>query len=99
MGHAVAAAVEAEPDLALAARFGRPGATGDGLVTLEDALAAADVVIDFSTPEASVALAQAAAARGGPALVIGSTGFDEAQLAAVAEAARKTPVVRAANFS
>ena len=32
-----------------------------------------DVIIDFTTPEASVELAERCAARGGPALVIGST--------------------------
>ena len=85
--------------MAVSARFDRPDAAGEGLVSLADALATADVVIDFTTPAASVALAQACAARGGPALVIGSTGFDEAQLAAIAEAARAVAIVRAGNFS
>ena len=99
MGHAVAAAVQADPALTVAARFDRPDATGEGLVAMDAALAVADVVVDFTTPAASVALAQAAAARGGPALVIGSTGIDEAQLAAIAAAARKVPIVRSANYS
>ena len=99
MGRAVAQAVEARDDLVLAALFGRPGAAGDGLVSQDAALAASDVVVDFSTAQASVALAQAAAARGGPALVIGSTGFTDAQQAAIAAAAGKVAIVRAANFS
>ena len=99
MGRAGADTVQADAGMAVSARFDRPDAAGEGLVSLADALATADVVIDFTTPAASVALAQACAARGGPALVIGSTGFDEAQLAAIAEAARAVAIVRAGNFS
>jgi 4-hydroxy-tetrahydrodipicolinate reductase len=99
MGRHVAATVEADPRLSLAARFGRPGGSGDNLASQESALAAADVVIDFTTAEASTALAGACAARGGPALVIGSTGFDSAQIAAIEAAARTIAIVRAGNFS
>jgi len=101
MGRAVAAAVQADPQLRLAARFDRPGA-GDPaaeLVSQADALAAADVVIDFSTAAASTALAETCAARGGPALVIGSTGFAPEQLATLATAAGLMPLLRAGNFS
>jgi 4-hydroxy-tetrahydrodipicolinate reductase len=99
MGQAVAAMVAAEEGMVLAARFDRPGVSGDGLVSREAALAAADVVIDFTTPAASVELAEAAAARGGPALVIGSTGLDAAQAAAIDAAGGKVAIVRAGNFS
>jgi 4-hydroxy-tetrahydrodipicolinate reductase len=99
MGRAVSKAVEQEAGLALAAGFGRPGLTGEALVSQEQALAAADVVIDFTNAQASAALAAACAARGGPALVIGSTGFDEAQLAAIGEASKAVAIVRAGNFS
>jgi 4-hydroxy-tetrahydrodipicolinate reductase len=99
MGQAVAAVVAGRDDARLAARFDRPGAQGEGLVTLEEALDAAQVVIDFTTPAASVALARAAAERGGPALVIGSTGLSDTDIAAIGEAARSVPVVRAGNFS
>lgn len=98
MGHAVAAAVQAEPALELVARFDRPGAEGEGLVSAAEAIAAAAVVIDFTTPAASAALAQQVAGQG-VALVLGSTGFDAGQIAAVAEAAKTTPIVRAGNFS
>jgi len=99
MGRAVAAAVQADPRLQLAARFDRPGASDPDLVDQAAALAAADVVIDFTTASASTALAEACAARGGPALVIGSTGFDDAELARLAGAASQTAIVRAGNFS
>jgi 4-hydroxy-tetrahydrodipicolinate reductase len=99
MGLQMTAAVEADPRLSLVARFGRPGAAGDDLVSEDAALAAADVVIDFTTPAVSAALATACAARGGPALVIGSTGFDAAQISEIEAAARKLAIVRAGNFS
>jgi 4-hydroxy-tetrahydrodipicolinate reductase len=99
MGRAVAAVAEADPQLALAARFDRPDVSDPSLVGQDEALAAAEVVIDFTSAAASTALAQACASRGGPALVIGSTGFDAAQLAMLAEAATRIAIVRAGNFS
>jgi 4-hydroxy-tetrahydrodipicolinate reductase len=99
MGVNVATAVRARPELELAARFDRPGAEGEGLVAAAEALKSCDVIIDFSTPQASVALARAAAEHGGPALVIGSTGLDPAQEAAIAQAAERIAVVRSGNFS
>jgi 4-hydroxy-tetrahydrodipicolinate reductase len=59
---------------------------------------AADAVIDFTVPAASVAHARVAAARG-KALVIGTTGMSAADEAAIAEAARRAPIVRAPNMS
>jgi 4-hydroxy-tetrahydrodipicolinate reductase len=99
MGQAVAAAVEADPALRLSARFGRPGRNGDGLVGQDVALASSDVVIDFTTPDASAALAEVCAGRGGPALIIGATGLTDAHLAAIESAALKVAIVRDANFS
>jgi 4-hydroxy-tetrahydrodipicolinate reductase len=99
MGRAVTQTVEAQPGLALAASFDRPGLTGEVLMSQEAALDAVDVIIDFTSATASVELASACAARGGPALVIGSTGFDDVQLMAIAEASKKIAVVRAGNFS
>ena len=99
MGHAIAAAVAADPALTIAARFDRPDATGEGLVDQATALAACEVVIDFTTPDASVALAKAAAARGGPALVIGATGLSDAHLAAIGKAAERAPIVQTYNYS
>jgi 4-hydroxy-tetrahydrodipicolinate reductase len=99
MGRAVAEVLAGQPDLVLAARFERPGVEADGLVDRDAALAAADVIIDFTTAAASAELARACAARGGPALVIGSTGYDAAQLEALEAAAAKVAIVRAGNFS
>ncbi|RJT34304.1 4-hydroxy-tetrahydrodipicolinate reductase [Mesorhizobium waimense] len=99
MGLQMAVAVEADPRLALAARFHRPGAAGEGLVSRDEALASADVVIDFTTPAASAELAEACAVRGGLALVIGSTGFDDRELAAIAAAAKTIAIVRSGSYS
>ncbi len=61
----------------------------------DDLFDSSDVVIDFSTPEASLAHAKLAAAAK-KALVIGTTGFDTAVLA---QAARSAPILWAANMS
>ena len=90
MGRAVDLVLDARDDVVVAARFDW-GETPD--------LSLCDVVIDFSTPEASVALAKLAAERGGPALVIGSTGFTEAQETEILAAAEKVAIVRSGNFS
>lgn len=62
------------------------------------ALAGADVAIDFTLPAASAAFAPICAERG-TALVLGTTGLDPAQTAAIAAAAETVPVVWAPNFS
>lgn len=90
MGRAVSQALDARDDVVVAARFDW-GETPD--------LSRCDVVIDFSTAEASVALARACAARGGPALVIGSTGFSPDQDTEIAAAAERIAIVRSGNFS
>jgi 4-hydroxy-tetrahydrodipicolinate reductase len=62
------------------------------------ALADADAVIDFTVPAATVAHAKAAADKG-VAMVIGTTGLDPQQTASVHEAAKKVPILWAANMS
>ena len=57
-----------------------------------------DVLIDFSSPSSTVALANLTA-RAGVAHVIGTTGLSEGDLEAIAEAARKTVIVRSGNMS
>ncbi|TGQ12111.1 MULTISPECIES: 4-hydroxy-tetrahydrodipicolinate reductase [unclassified Mesorhizobium] len=99
MGRQMTETAAADPRLQLVARFHRPGSVGEGLLERDEALSLADVVIDFTTPAASAELAKACAARGGPALVIGSTGFTTSELAAVAEAAKTIAVVRSGSYS
>ena len=90
MGRAVSTVLDAREDVVVAARFDR-GETAD--------LSLCDVIIDFSTPDASVELARASAARGGPALVIGSTGLSPEQDAEILRAAETVAIVRSGNFS
>lgn len=98
MGQAVEKVVRADPGLAIVARFDRPDAAGEGLVSAAEALDAAQVVIDFTTPAASVALT--AQAAGKPvALVVGATGATDAERAAIAAAAVHNPIVFAGNYS
>ncbi|MFC3071168.1 4-hydroxy-tetrahydrodipicolinate reductase [Phenylobacterium soli] len=99
MGRAVAAMVESQPGLVVAARFDRPGIDAEGLVTQDEAMSLADVIIDFTTPDASAALAQACAETGGPALVVGATGMKDSHIAAIDEAALAIPIVRTGNYS
>jgi 4-hydroxy-tetrahydrodipicolinate reductase len=61
-------------------------------------LAASDVVIDFTHASAAEAHVAAAAGAGRP-LVLGTSGLSAGQEAAVAEAARRIPIVYAANFA
>ncbi|MCP3101216.1 4-hydroxy-tetrahydrodipicolinate reductase [Myxococcus sp. K15C18031901] len=85
-------------DAGLAARVGEARVrVSDDLGRTLDA-ARADVVIDFTGAELSVAHAEACAARG-VALVVGSTGFSPAQQAALAGCAKVIPVVAAPNMS
>ena len=90
MGRAVSTVLDAREDVVVAARFDR-GETPD--------LSLCDVIIDFSTPDASVELARTCAERGGPALVIGSTGLTPEQETDIHPAAEKIAIVRSGNFS
>ena len=64
----------------------------------EAAVGRADVGVDFSTPRSTLALVDAAEARGLP-LVIGTTGLESDHETHIARAAARIPIVRAANFS
>jgi 4-hydroxy-tetrahydrodipicolinate reductase len=85
-------------DAAQAARLSEPL----GLAVVDDLNRAIDegaqVVIDFTSAEASVAHAKVCARRGIP-MVIGSTGFTPATREELATSARTVPVVMAPNTS
>ena len=70
MGRAVLRAAQDADGVEPVAGFDRPGwhdgdSEGVRLLTCDEALSAADAVVDFSAPEASVDLAAHAAERGG----------------------------------
>ncbi len=102
-GFAVAAAVERPgfppgSDAGALAGIGPIGVpVGDDLARALGA-AKADVVVDFTSFEASARHAEACAARG-VALVIGSTGFTPEARERVQAAARQVPVVLSPNMS
>ena len=100
MGRQMALSIAADPRLALVAQFDRADqAPVEPLVARQAAIGLADVIIDFTTPAASVELAEICAANGGPRLVLGATGFDAIQIARIDAAAEEIAIVRAGNFS
>jgi 4-hydroxy-tetrahydrodipicolinate reductase len=114
MGRAVLREVLAAPDLELAGGVERPGhpdigrdlgllvgEAATGIVVrddLADLLAAADAVIEFSTPEASLLHARACADRCRP-LVIGTTGFSPEQERELWQLGERLPLLVAPNMS
>jgi 4-hydroxy-tetrahydrodipicolinate reductase len=103
MGGALAKALDGRADAAVTFGFDKPGTEGQAWGALElgraEDAAACDVLVDFTTPLASVALAEAAAARGGPALVIGATGWSEAEDLRIASASTRVAIVKSGNYS
>ncbi|MFC6862191.1 4-hydroxy-tetrahydrodipicolinate reductase [Halomicroarcula sp. GCM10025817] len=57
-----------------------------------------DVVVDFSIPESTLPLAEACA-DAGVALVVGTTGFEEAEMAQLKDVSEQVAVLKATNFS
>ena len=68
---------------------------GDDLAAV---IARGDVVVDFSSHEATLAIAELCA-RHGKALVIGTTGHDEAEQSRITHHASRIPMVLASNYS
>ena len=71
----------------------------NALVRIEDASQGADVVIDVSVPDATVAAAERLAAMGGVAMVTGVTGLTPEQSERLKAASEKIPILAARNFS
>jgi len=72
-----------------------------GLLVTHDAgtaLAAAEVWVDFTAPEAAAHAAEQAAAHK-VALVIGTTGLSDAHRAAIERASKQVPIVASSNMS
>jgi 4-hydroxy-tetrahydrodipicolinate reductase len=91
MGRALVEAIATAPEVTLATAFD----VGDDV---RAALAAADVLIDFTRPEGT--LNHLAACRElKRALVIGTTGFEAAQMDSIRDAGREIAIVIAPNMS
>jgi 4-hydroxy-tetrahydrodipicolinate reductase len=114
MGRALIETTLQMPELRLAATVALRGSPGFGAdagvvaglpatgVTIGDdlaaAVAAADVLVDFSRPEGTLAAIEACVSQR-KAIVIGTTGFNAAQKERIAQASRSIPLCMAANFS
>ena len=111
MGRMLLEACALDPETALVAALNAPqspllgvsakafGGSVDVAVTSDAAgIARGAVLIDFTRPEATLAYLDACIA-GGVSLVIGTTGFDEAGKAKIAEAAKHIPIVFSPNYS
>jgi len=107
MGHTICTLAKADPELSLDGVVERAGCEG-GLETW-GAVCGADlgpvldqnpgaVVIDFTSPEASLAAARICAAKGGR-IVIGTTGLNPEQRDELAALAARTPAFWAPNMS
>jgi 4-hydroxy-tetrahydrodipicolinate reductase len=113
MGRMLVEAVAAADDLRLAAALDLPGspALGEDATAflgrasgvhvgsdLHAAIGAADVLIDFTRPEGTLAHLAVCAELGVKA-VVGTTGLDDAAKARIAEAATRTAIVFAPNMA
>lgn len=114
MGRAILGVAVGDPSLAVVAGWDRPGhadlgrdlgsAAGMGTVGAPLGPAAVadgvDLIVDFSSPESTLAtLAVAARAKRKPAVVIGTTGFSAAQLSQVKARSKTLRIVLASNYS
>jgi len=113
MGRMLIEAIQGSGDCVLAGALDLPGSPGLGqdaaaflghtsgvLITddLHAGLQGADVLIDFTRPEGTLAHLQVCAALGVKA-VVGTTGFSGVQKADIAALAQKTAIVMAPNMS
>lgn len=113
MGKILVQAVEANPNTQLVGAIGRTGSESLGLdagyalgiktgVPITDnagiALENADIVIDFSRPDATLPLMKHCVEKS-IKMVIGTTGFSDEGKAAIAAAAQKTAIAFSANYS
>lgn len=114
MGQCLIAATQLHEGTALTGAISRSSSTSQGqdsgvmagvakndvIVTdnLSAVLADVDVVIDFTLPEVTMEYL-AMCQQAGKAIVIGTTGFNEAQKAIIAQTAEHIPVVFAPNMS
>ncbi|MBI5210743.1 MAG: 4-hydroxy-tetrahydrodipicolinate reductase [Elusimicrobia bacterium] len=102
MGSRVTELAARDKRLRVVGRVDKDPAPADGAVLgasrIAEALARADVLVDFSLPEGSVQ-AVAAAAKAQVAAVVGTTGFTTVQAAQLRSLSRSIPLFLAPNMS
>lgn len=105
MGQMLISAALAARDCTLSAALGRPESPSLGHMAgpvaigadVAAALAVSDVLIDFTRPEGTLAHLKACV-NAKVAMVIGTTGFSDAEKAEISEAAKHIPIVFAPNM-
>lgn len=114
MGQMLVAAVDANPAVVLSGVTERAGhdwigrdlgeclgGAERGIIVTDDPVevfAGAQAVLDFTSPVATIAHAELAA-QARAALVVGTTGLSDDDIARLESAARHAPIIRAGNFS
>jgi len=106
MGQALIEGVLADASLQLAAALDTSGSPAEGRNVggikvssdVRKAVAAGDVLIDFTRPEGTIAHLEACA-RAGKSIVIGTTGISEPLRKAILQAARRIPIAMSPNFA
>ncbi len=106
MGRTLIEAIQADGALVLAAALDAAGSPLIGQAIggvrvqsdLDAAIGACDALIDFTRPEGTMKHLDACV-RLGKAMVIGTTGFSEAQKQAIAAAAKRIPIALSPNFA
>ena len=106
MGRTLIEAVLAERALSLSAAFdvsaspaiGREAGKIKIISDVGAAVAAADVLIDFTRPEGTLAHLETCL-KLSKAMVVGTTGFSEAQKKTITDAGKKIPIVMSPNFA
>jgi 4-hydroxy-tetrahydrodipicolinate reductase len=114
MGRMLIKAIDETPGSTLAAAVERPGSPwlghdagvlaglpANGVVVGDDAapaFAKAEAVLDFTTPDSTVAFA-ALAAQARITHIVGTTGLEPRHLASLEESARDTAIIRSGNMS
>jgi 4-hydroxy-tetrahydrodipicolinate reductase len=95
MGNSILKAVHDDEEAVLAAAVVKPTGEDTGLEAVDSPV---DVYIDFTTPEATIENLEICKARG-YAMVIGTTGFTEAQKELIKKASAVLPIVFSPNMS
>jgi len=105
MGQRIVALARDDKDFQVTTTLERPdhpqaGSTVDGITvsTGPDALAGCDCLIEFTSPQATLANLEACV-RHGVKMVIGTTGLEPAQVEAIRKASEKIPIVFSSNMS
>jgi len=98
MGRAIEEAATAAGGFRIKGRIDRPQSQTAETPVVAEPLAPGDVVVDFSSPEGTMAACDLCVSAGA-ALVSGTTGLNTAQEGRVAATARSVAVLTASNFS